>query len=42
VALHAFLREERKFSGIEELRSQIVIDAAKARLALDREKPISA
>jgi riboflavin kinase / FMN adenylyltransferase len=42
VALHAFLREERKFSGIDELRSQIVIDAAKARLALEREKPISA
>jgi riboflavin kinase/FMN adenylyltransferase len=31
VALHAFLRGERKFSGIDELRAQIAADATEAR-----------
>ncbi len=31
VALHAFLRAERRFAGIEELRAQIAADAAAAR-----------
>ena len=31
VALHAFLRAERKFGSFEELRGQIVADAAQAR-----------
>ena len=31
VALHAFLRAERRFSGLDELRSQIALDAAAAR-----------
>jgi riboflavin kinase/FMN adenylyltransferase len=31
VALHAFIRAERKFSGIDELRAQIAADAAQAR-----------
>ncbi len=31
VALHAFLRAERRFGGIEELRAQIAADAAAAR-----------
>ena len=34
VSLHAFLRGERKFSGIEELRAQIAADAAQARAML--------
>ncbi len=31
VALHAFLREERRFAGLPELREQIARDAAEAR-----------
>ncbi len=34
VSLHAFLRVERKFAGIEELRTQIAVDAAEARRML--------
>jgi riboflavin kinase/FMN adenylyltransferase len=34
VSLHAFLRGERKFSGIDELRAQIAADAAQARAIL--------
>jgi riboflavin kinase/FMN adenylyltransferase len=34
VSLHAFLRAERKFSGLDELRSQIAADAAEARRLL--------
>ena len=34
VSLHAFLRVERKFAGIEELRTQIAVDAAEARRLL--------
>ncbi len=36
VALHAFLRSERRFGGIDELRAQIVSDAATARRLLDQ------
>ena len=35
VALHAFLRAERKFGSFDELRAQIVTDAGQARAALD-------
>ncbi len=31
VSLHAFLRAERRFTGLEELRQQIAMDAAEAR-----------
>ena len=34
VALHAFLRAERKFASFDELRAQIATDAAQARAAL--------
>ena len=34
VALHAFLRGERRFAGIDELRAQIAADAAEARKML--------
>ncbi len=34
VSLHAFLRAERRFAGLEELRSQIALDAAEARRLL--------
>jgi len=34
VALHAFIRPERKFAGIDELRAQIAADAAEARRLL--------
>jgi riboflavin kinase/FMN adenylyltransferase len=34
VSLHAFLRSERRFAGIEELRAQIAADAAEARRLL--------
>ena len=34
VALHAFLREERRFDGLDALRTQIAADAAAARRAL--------
>ncbi len=36
VALHAFLRGERRFSGIDELRAQIAADAGEARRLLDQ------
>ena len=35
VSLHAFLRAERKFSGIEELQAQIGADCLEARRILD-------
>ncbi|HEX7200868.1 MAG TPA: bifunctional riboflavin kinase/FAD synthetase [Dongiaceae bacterium] len=35
VALHAYLRPERKFAGLDELRAQIAADAADARHLLD-------
>jgi riboflavin kinase/FMN adenylyltransferase len=41
VALHVFLRPERRFSGIDELKAQIAADAAKARVILDRAAPHS-
>jgi riboflavin kinase/FMN adenylyltransferase len=31
VALHAYIREERKFSGLDALKAQIALDAAEAR-----------
>jgi len=34
VALHSFLRSERKFAGLDELRAQIAADAAEARRLL--------
>ncbi len=34
VSLHAFLRAERRFAGLEELRAQIALDAAEARRLL--------
>ncbi len=34
VSLHAFLRAERRFAGLDELRSQIALDAAEARRLL--------
>ena len=34
VALHAYLRPEQKFSGIEALRTQIALDAAEAQRVL--------
>ena len=36
VALHAYLRSERKFAGLDELRAQIAADATEARSILDR------
>ena len=36
VALHAFLREERRFAGLDALKAQIALDAAEARETLDR------
>ena len=35
VALHAYLRPEQKFSGLDELKSRIAADAAQARQILD-------
>jgi riboflavin kinase/FMN adenylyltransferase len=35
VALHVFIRPERKFAGLEELTAQIALDAAAARRLLD-------
>ena len=35
VELHAFLRAERRFGGLDELRAQIAADAAAARRLLD-------
>ena len=34
ISLHAFLRPERRFGGLEELREQIGLDAAQARTVL--------
>ncbi len=34
VALHAFLRAERRFAGLDELQAQIALDAAEARRLL--------
>ena len=34
VALHSFLRAERKFTGLDELKAQIALDAAEARRLL--------
>ncbi|MGI4977485.1 MAG: riboflavin biosynthesis protein RibF, partial [Janthinobacterium lividum] len=31
IALHAFLRDERRFDGLDALRAQIALDAAQAR-----------
>ncbi len=42
VALHAFLRPERKFADFAELRAQIVADATQARALLDQPPPPSA
>ena len=36
VALHEYLREERRFASFDELRQQIMADAAQARAALGR------
>jgi len=36
VALHAFIRPEMKFSGLEELKGRIAADAAEGRRILDR------
>ena len=36
VALHAFLRAEQRFAGLDELRAQIARDAEAARRLLDR------
>ena len=41
VALHAFLRPEQKFSGLDELRARIAADCAEARRILDRVAPLS-
>ena len=42
VGLHAFLRAERRFAGLDELRAQIALDAAAARRLLDRVPSASA
>jgi len=34
VAFHAFVRGERKFAGIEELKTQLQVDIAHVRAAL--------
>jgi riboflavin kinase/FMN adenylyltransferase len=34
VALHAYIRPEKKFSGLDELRAQIAADAAQAERLL--------
>jgi riboflavin kinase/FMN adenylyltransferase len=34
VSLHSFLRAERKFAGLDELKAQIALDAAQARALL--------
>lgn len=40
VALIEYLRPERKFSGLAELKAQIAADAAQARAILAAEKPV--
>ena len=42
VALHAFIRPEQKFPGLDALRAQIAADAAEARRILDHATPPSA
>jgi riboflavin kinase/FMN adenylyltransferase len=42
VGLHAFIRSERRFAGLAELRAQIAADAAEARRLLDLAPPGSA
>ena len=42
VALHAFIRPEMKFSGLDELKARIAADAATARDILDRTGQASA
>ncbi len=42
VALHAFLRPEQKFSGLDELKARIAADCQEARRILDRVAPLSA
>ena len=42
VSLHAFLRPERRFPGLDALRAQIAADAAEARHILDLAVPPSA
>jgi riboflavin kinase/FMN adenylyltransferase len=42
VALHAYLRGERKFTGLDELRGQIALDCAEARRILDAPPATSA
>ena len=37
IALHAFLRDERRFDGLDALRAQIAVDAAQARDVLAKE-----
>jgi riboflavin kinase/FMN adenylyltransferase len=39
VALHAYLRGEQRFSGLDALRAQIAADASQARSLLDRLAP---
>jgi riboflavin kinase / FMN adenylyltransferase len=39
VALHAYLRPEQKFSGLDELKARIAADASHARRILDRMLP---
>jgi riboflavin kinase/FMN adenylyltransferase len=34
VALHAYIREERRFSGLDALKAQIATDAGEARRLL--------
>ena len=40
VALHAFLRPEQKFSGLDELRARIAADCIEARRILDLVAPL--
>ena len=39
VSLHAFLRAERRFGGLDALRAQIALDAAEARRLLGGMRP---
>jgi riboflavin kinase/FMN adenylyltransferase len=41
VSLHAYLRAEQRFSGLDALRAQIAADSAEARALLDRMVPAS-
>jgi riboflavin kinase/FMN adenylyltransferase len=42
IALHEFIREERKFESFDALKSQILLDAAQARALLDGLPPKNA